>query len=113
VDSFGSKYGPVGGSREHGNEPWGSIRKMLDWWLLEEDSAPWNYLFGLFKDAVCNSGYLPSNVLMVVNDGLKRHRRTRSWPTLIYYNGICLSFLVDYVATLPGYVASNSREIDL
>jgi hypothetical protein len=48
LDSCGSGLGPVGDSREHGNEPSGSMkcREFLgwlsDWWLLRMKSAPWS-----------------------------------------------------------------------
>jgi hypothetical protein len=50
LDSFGSRYGLVAGSCEHGDEPSGHIKgvefldQLSDCWLLEKDSARWSYL---------------------------------------------------------------------
>jgi hypothetical protein len=46
LDGYGSGYGPVEGSCEHGIEPSGSIKcwEVLEWlhnlWLLKKGSAP-------------------------------------------------------------------------
>jgi hypothetical protein len=48
LDSYNSGYGPVEGSCEHCNEPYGSIKcwEILEWlhnWrLLKKGSAPWS-----------------------------------------------------------------------
>jgi hypothetical protein len=48
LDSSGSRWGPVEGSCEYGNELSGSIKCweilewVSDWWVLKKDSPPWS-----------------------------------------------------------------------
>jgi hypothetical protein len=48
LDLSGSGERQVEGSCEHGTEPSGSIKywqileQLSDWWLLNNDSTPWN-----------------------------------------------------------------------
>jgi hypothetical protein len=47
LDQCGSGYGPMEGSCEHDNEPWGSIKSwevlewLHNWQLLKKGPAPW------------------------------------------------------------------------
>jgi hypothetical protein len=68
-----SKWGPVVGSCERGNETAGSINggEVPDWlndcWLLKKDSAPWSYLYSLSIRNTFSFVQKETNVLLAQN----------------------------------------------